>query len=418
MSTMFFQSKAVNTHWDTWLYFYEGQYFLYYLSEIDGRWGGFGAAVSQDGVVWKDQGLVLTASDKMVNYLGTGSVWKSPNFNLDKKFIVNYSEWQCINHGQKQQRIFFAQSKDLIHWEKIDEAFDIEQKYYRIDGRWDCIYPIERAEGGYYGTWTATPNDRKDRNGGIGFGFTKDGIHWTALESKGVFPDADESGAIIKHGGKYYAMFGCYGVGMVGYYADHITGPYQRCKENASLLPPDKTYFSRFLKTDQELLVNHHAITKFKSESGFSHCYMAPLKKAEIVHDSIHLKYWHGNDKLKQLGEIKEHNFGPKSCFLIEGTICDGDTLCIGREKKTYIVYEKGQINIYDYPGYMDKCTADIKEKGYCCGEENIIRILLKHSVFEVYINDIYMTSYSMAYEFEGTLRLTGQTVWEIPDIM
>lgn len=106
MSTMFFQSMQVNTHWDTWVYEYNGKFYLYYLSEIDGRWAGFGVAVSDNGVVWEDQGVVLTASEKMKDYLGTGSIWKSPTFEKDHKFHVNYSEWQQTESQEEQQRIF------------------------------------------------------------------------------------------------------------------------------------------------------------------------------------------------------------------------------------------------------------------------------------------------------------------------
>lgn len=43
---------------------------------------------------------------KMVDFLGTGSVWKSPDFDRDKTFIANFSEWQYVKEGDKRQRIF------------------------------------------------------------------------------------------------------------------------------------------------------------------------------------------------------------------------------------------------------------------------------------------------------------------------
>lgn len=131
---------------------------------------------------------------------------------------------------------------------KTDEVFDIDEKLYEPKGRWDCIYPIERSEGGYYGTWTATPKGREDKNGGIGFGYSEDGLHWHAMESNGIFPDADESGAIVKKDGKYYGMFGLFGTGMIGYKADSVNGPYTRCAENTVMLPFESTYFPDFCK--------------------------------------------------------------------------------------------------------------------------------------------------------------------------
>lgn len=416
MSTLFFRSNAVNTHWDTWLFRNDGKFYLYYLSEINGRWGGFGVAESDDGVRWKDHGLALTSSEKMVDFLGTGSVWKSPDFDRDKTFIANFSEWQYVKEGDKRQRIFFAVSRDLVHWEKTDEVFDIDEKLYEPKGRWDCIYPIERSEGGYYGTWTATPKGREEKNGGIGFGYSEDGLHWHAMESNGIFPDADESGAIVKKDGKYYGMFGLFGTGMIGYKADAANGPYTRCAENTVMLPFESTYFSRFLQTEDELLVNHHAITRFRADSGFSHCYMAPLKKAEIFNESIHLKYWHGNDKVKSFGVVKERDFAADACHFIEGAIKDGDVISFGVESKTFIKYEKGMIEITSETDGDKVRSADIADKGYAAEGDASIIILHKDSVFEVYVNEVYMTSYSMPCHFDGQITLCGQTVWECED--
>ena len=298
MSTMFFQSTQVNTHWDTWVYEYNGKFYLYYLSEIDGRWAGFGVAVSDNGVAWEDQGVVLTASEKMKDYLGTGSIWKSPTFEKDHKFYVNYSEWQQTESQEKQQRIFFAESYDLIHWRKLEKVFDIDNRLYQQEGRWDCIYPLARKEGGYFGTWIATPLERTQLNGGIGFGYSENGIDWKALKNEGIIPPADESGAVTYKNGKYYAMFGCFadGMAMYAYLADQFNGPYVRCEKHNPLLTPGTTYFSRFVEFNGQLLLNHHAISKKKAATGFFYCYMAPLKRVEIEQNNICLKYWEGNE--------------------------------------------------------------------------------------------------------------------------
>ncbi|MGM9813804.1 MAG: hypothetical protein ACI32C_02750 [Candidatus Enteromonas sp.] len=74
MSTMFSPSECVHTHWDTWLYYENETYYLYYLSEWDGCWRGFGVATSKDGATFEDHGLALTASENMVNFFGTGSI--------------------------------------------------------------------------------------------------------------------------------------------------------------------------------------------------------------------------------------------------------------------------------------------------------------------------------------------------------
>jgi len=116
---MFFSSDRIVFQWDTWMYFHDGVYYLYYLAKDKskyGYWNCFGVATSTDGVEWKDYGIALAASDKMVNILGTGSVWKSVDFDKTGIFICNYSEGRNDESGKPTQIIYFAWSKDLIHW--------------------------------------------------------------------------------------------------------------------------------------------------------------------------------------------------------------------------------------------------------------------------------------------------------------
>lgn len=418
MSTMFFQSTQVNTHWDTWVYEYNGKFYLYYLSEIDGRWAGFGVAVSDNGVVWEDQGVVLTASEKMKDYLGTGSIWKSPTFEKDHKFYVNYSEWQQTESQEKQQRIFFAESYDLIHWRKLEKIFDIDNQLYQQEGRWDCIYPLTRKEGGYFGTWTATPLERTQLNGGIGFGYSENGIDWKVLKNEGIIPPADESGAVTYKSGKYYAMFGCFadGMAMYAYSADQFNGPYVRCEKHNPLLTPGTTYFSRFVEFDGQLLLNHHAISKKKAATGFFYCYMAPLKRVEIEQNNICLKYWEGNEYLKQLGTVKESQFDPKACIFLEGKMVQGESIQIGRHAPLTLELADNQIITREENQHAMHFA--IPKDGETAKSETVqIKMLLKQWVLEVYIDNLYVFSYSLAQPFDGTLVASEQTIWEIADL-
>ena len=407
MSTMFFKSSLVHTHWDTWMYFYKDTFYLYYLAEENGCWRGFGVATSKDGVTYEDHGLVLKASSKMVNYLGTGSIYKN---NIDGGFIVNYSEWQEVN-GFVQQRIFFAKTNDLINFTKCDVVFDIDENLYKRKGRWDCIYTIPNNDGTYFGTFTGTPKNREDINGGIAFGYSKDGIHWKAIESKGIYPDADESGAIVKVNDKFYGMFGILKEGMIGYISENVNGPYYRCTKNTFVLPPDTTYFARFFNFKDEILVNHHAITKFKKENGFFICYMAPLKKAIFYDDYISLVYWHGNDILKSKGVLKKSNFDKMANFFIEGDIEINQILKINEInisiKNDQIVFNEG-----DYEKIVKYSERNIKVIDKNCN----LKILLKDSIFEIYINETYIYSYSMNKCFDGSLDCSNLNIYEIHD--
>lgn len=219
---MIFRSELVKAQWDTWAYYHRGTYYLYYLITEDSPGEGFGVATSKDGVHWQDRGWALCASDHMVTYLGTGAVWKSPEFERTGRFICNYSEHRRQDDGQITQNILFAWSTDLIHWIKYTDEwmFGIDVEFYEKYGRWDCIFPMPRAEGGYHGIWTATPKGSK----GVGLGYSEDGVRWVALPPPGVVPGVDEAGAFWRFGDRIYAMFGVSGTGMVTYVADNVTG--------------------------------------------------------------------------------------------------------------------------------------------------------------------------------------------------
>jgi len=130
-----------------------------FLIQEHGIGDGFGVATSKDGVHWDDHGWAIRPSDKMVTFLGTGAVWKAPDFDQTGKFLCNYSEWRIEPEtGRQTQNILFAWSTDLIHWTKFGDEymFKVDQEHYDKYGRWDCIYPMPRAEGGYWGSWSAT----------------------------------------------------------------------------------------------------------------------------------------------------------------------------------------------------------------------------------------------------------------------
>ena len=151
---MIFKSDNVKAHWDTWAYYHEGTYYLYYLITESSAGEGFGVATSEDGVHWHDHGWAIRESELNLEFLGTGAVWKSPDFEQSGRFICNYSEHRKDETGRTTQNILFAWSTDLIHWVKFGEyyIFKVDQRYYHTYGRWDCIFPMPRAKGGYWGT--------------------------------------------------------------------------------------------------------------------------------------------------------------------------------------------------------------------------------------------------------------------------
>src|SRR5436190_8172097 len=104
--------------WDTWLYYHDGTYYLYYLVTEHSPGEGICLATSPDGVHWTEHGLIFPKADDSL-WLGTGSVWKSSTFDQDGKYIMNFSEWRGPKMGVGQQTIFFAESTDLVHWTRL-----------------------------------------------------------------------------------------------------------------------------------------------------------------------------------------------------------------------------------------------------------------------------------------------------------
>ena len=117
---MFFKSEGVDAHWDTWMFFHEGTYYLFYLITEYSPGEGFGLATSPDGVTWTDHGWAIRASDKMVTYLGTGAVWKAP----DHRATAVASSATIPNGASKKmdarpRTSSSPESQDLMNWTKV-----------------------------------------------------------------------------------------------------------------------------------------------------------------------------------------------------------------------------------------------------------------------------------------------------------
>ena len=54
----FYTPQRVGQLWDTWLYYYNGLYYQYYLAGVPGKWDSFELMTSKDGVNWKEVGRI------------------------------------------------------------------------------------------------------------------------------------------------------------------------------------------------------------------------------------------------------------------------------------------------------------------------------------------------------------------------
>lgn len=283
----FFTPTREGKIWDTWMYYHDGKYYMYYLAGSVGHWDGHELAISEDGVHWKEYGVVVKPRAG-VTWMGTGHIWKAPDFDKTHRWVMNYSEW----FGDKQD-IMFVTSTDLLNWTKVDEKLRFVQdaRWYKEKGRWDCIDAIQRADGSLFGYFTADPDKAKVNYRPCGFGFaeSKDGIAWTALPP--VEGDiAGEFGGIQRIGQKYYVLIS-EGRVAVG---DKPEGPFYQQKKNPIAFGAGcDIYFPRFFHTAPGGPLVNHFYTR-------GTVFAAPLKDVEVDGEGIlRLKWWKNNDKLK-----------------------------------------------------------------------------------------------------------------------
>jgi len=423
IQTMFYKarSKRTGNMWDTWLYFHEGTYYLYYLAKSRGQWDNISMATSPDGVHWKETGRVLSKG-RGVTWMGTGSTWKSPSFEKDGKFFMNFSEWKG-----PRQTIFFAESKDLIHWTRLGNEYEFvqDERWYEKNGRWDCIWTIPRRGGGLHGYWTATP--KATAGGRFGFGETLDGITWHALEPpKAPGVGEGEVGATEKIGNKYYMMFGTGGL-MVSLVADRPEGPFQPAGKNLRLLA-GHTYFSRFFPTPDGVLVNHHSIARD------GEVYFGTLK-ATVIDDegTLRLGWWKGNEKMKHHAlDVKvasprqgivpavtmlESDYDTRTGLILEGTLKlppSNDSPPVGlflaqRDGAgTAILVHAGGITELgsmrpDGTGFKAEQRVDREWK---FNDRARFRLLLKDRLLEFYLDDLLVQCHSLPQAASGQIGL------------
>ena len=348
---MIFKPSIVARMWDTWLFYHEGKHYLFYLhnSRADVRWDGMSVAVSGDGVHFIDHGPIIHKAPDAV-WLGTGMVWR-----VGERFMLNFSE-----ERSGDQSISFAESNDLLHWRRLpdddylslaDPRWYVGKISFGKKQRWDCIWVLPRADGpGYIGFLTAVAKEGPPGLcGTAGCVVSDDGRHFRAAPpviETGLWGDNVEVGAVETIAGRYYMLLGVGSMplgarrlsrlpagegGMFVLGADQQSGPYRLDLRQPLLLgssPNLHTYFARFYRCGDMLLLNHHTVPRTWDVNSPRDIYFAPLKVVRCDADGIlSLHWWAGNEALKGsaqpvvLDHCQLHRLLPEDCIFQAETL-------------------------------------------------------------------------------------------------
>jgi len=431
--------------WDPSVFWHDGNYYAIMMYDPDGEKGLNATcgllARSDDGVHWSD--------------------WKVPAYELTHKqggrffkaFIGKVGDKFVMDHGVAlvhQDTLRYYESAGLEEWTYIGSNLP-DPRWYVTTGRWDHMYILPKEEGspaaGYWGYPVATPKPELTR--GCGLTETADGRSWTILPPPefdwGEVPPRDlEIGGVERIGGKYVMIGGTgkyisEGYSMYTLIADEPTGPFRPDKEAYRLCGTSTTaaswgvsFLAAWARGKGELLISNYVSVP-------SGTWMLPLRKPIFDDGHLRMGWWKENDLLKGepvelitrnitldagAGGRKvvwlEPSFDVEPGAIIEGTIRASATgngraagfgfsehggrvievrLGIGGpgERETHI----GRYNVVSGFNSEDVTGAGCATvTGIEDGKEHTFRLLLRHDVFELYVDDLLMQTY--VYKPEG----------------
>ena len=452
---MIYQPTLVPGMGDQWLYYHEGVHYLYHLYELPaGKLHGVYLATSKDGVHFQEVGPVIE-KQKDADWLGSGAVWRAGG-----RFIMNFSE------SRAHQSISFAESDDLIHWRRLGDEYrsNPDPRWYEVN-RWDCIWPLPREGGGFWGYLSANPWRRSTaRPDGLTYRSTgmlesMDGVRWAAIAPPvfewGKTPEMVnvEIGAVRRFNDKYYMLaqtwgpypggsyLGATGPGVYTFIGDTPKGPFRPDTDAFRFLGNThartrSTHFARFYETPSEVLANHFLFTRsFKA-------WLAPLKKVVVdAQGHLGLAYWPGNDAMKgkpirvtSPGPLTVDGSGGMEVLplddqfnLVNGVVLEG-TLRIqtagekpGRcgiylgetsEQGTAVLVGtdgKSQLGELKWKGATSFDPDDLVEAGIRPGREQTFRLLTRQSMLEFYLDDRLIQCYSIPERATGRVGFVVQ---------
>ncbi len=402
-------------------------------------------AVSDDGVHWRDGWIV------------TPEPFAADGNRYFKAFIAKLGDMFIMNHGVqqadgRQDILRFYESNNLHEWLPLFNS-NPDSQWYEVAGRWDHMYMLPKDENdptaGYWGYPVATTRPELPR--AMGMMESVDGREWTILSPPevlwGDIPEMNlEIGGCEKIEDKYIIIGGqlhylSTGYSMYTLISDHPCGPFRPdteafrlCGTSSSACGWGVSFLAAWCrgKNGEKLISNYISVP--------SGTWMLPLRKAVFSDGHLRLGWWDENDILK--GKIIEPEindvpievtgnnshiiewlpceFNLNTGVIIEGIICANSNGVNSAAGFAFSEKNEGVIEIRMGIGKPDKCETQIGRwniiTGFSCedvtgkgcatvrGIENNtshrFRLLVRHDIFELYINDLLVQTY--AYRPQG----------------
>ena len=428
--------------WDPSVLWHDGKYYAIMMHNPDGP-NGLDAscgliAISDDGVHWHDGWVAATEPDRAVG----SKFFKAFIGKVGNRFVMDHGVFRA---NGRQDILRFYESSDLRQWRYLFSNSP-DPKWYEPAGRWDHMYILPKDEGnpsaGYWGYPVATPKPGLAR--GLGMMDTKDGRDWKILPPPelqwGDVPPKDlEIGGCERIGGKYIIIGGSGdylsdGYSMYSLVSDEPRGPfgpdteaYRVCGTSTKAAGWGVSFLAAWCRgKDGEKLISNYVSVP-------SGTWMLPLRKAIFRDGHLRLGWWPPNRSLKgdsigldspdvalpaagknrQVAWI-DPVFDLDRGAVIEGTIrakAMGDPASVGfafseTAKRTMEIRlgigspEDRETHIGRYNGITGFSSEDVTGRGCATargvgnGREHTFRLLVRHDLFELYVDDLLVQTY------------------------
>ncbi|MHB0859184.1 MAG: glycoside hydrolase family protein [Anaerolineae bacterium] len=439
---------ALGSIWDPSVLWQGGRYYAVMMYNPDGP-DGLKATCglishSDDGVHWHEGWQVCP--EPLTPY--GGKFFKAFIGRIGNRFVMNHG---VLQPNGWQDTLRYYESQDLREWTYICSN-QPDPQWYMPTGRWDHMYTLPKDEenpaAGYWGYPVATTRPELLR--GCGLMETHDGRSWTILPPPvfdwgDVQPQDLEIGGVERLDGKYLMMGGTCdyvsdGYSMYTLIADDPRGPFRPDSEAFRLCGTS----SRVGRLGVSLLAawcrgegNEKLISNYvEVPSGI---WMLPLRKPVFDDGHLRLGWWKKNDLMKgpeldlpaaiyALGASGPHRqltwldtaFDISAGVVIEGVLraearaegaAVGFALSETRSRSIEIRLGIGEpaersTRIGRYNDVTGFNVLDMTGRGCATvtgignGSKHAFRLLLRYDMFELYLDDLLVQTYT--YQPEG----------------